>query len=85
MLNSYKKKIKRSNEKISESKKLIYIYIYIYIYICMYVCMYVEREREHFANPSSMNLICNYIYIFRYKEVVFYPLIRVDYSNTPYS
>ena len=41
MLNSYKKKIKRSNEKISESKKLIYIYIY------MYVCMYVEREREN--------------------------------------
>ena len=42
MLNSYKKKIKRSNEKISESKKLIYIY----------VCMYVERERERtFCKP----------------------------------
>ena len=35
MLNSYKKKIKRSNEKISESKRLIYIYMY----VCMYVCM----------------------------------------------
>ena len=55
------------------------------MYVCMYVCREREREREHFANPSSMNLICNYIYIFRYKEVVFYPLIRVDYSNTPYS
>ena len=65
MLNSYKKKFKRSNEEVSERTKLIYM--------CVCVCTYRERESEHFANPSSMNLICNYIYIFRYKEVVFLP------------
>ena len=82
MLNSYKKKLRDPMKRLVKGQNW-----YIYIYICVCVCMYVhiEREREHFANPSSMNLICNYIYIFRYKEVVFYPLIRVDYSNTPYS